>query len=66
MKTIKKFTRGKMKGWNIRQTKDGYYHAYIGIVSQGHWFPTIKACTDWIKSDRKYPNPVDSPLDTNE
>lgn len=34
MKTVKKYTTGKLKGYNIRQYKNGIYHIYIGTVCQ--------------------------------
>jgi len=33
MITVKKYT-GRLKGFNIRQTNDGKFHIYKGIVSQ--------------------------------
>lgn len=34
MKTVKKYNHKQLKGFNIRQTKDGKFHIYKGIVSQ--------------------------------
>lgn len=42
MVTVKRFKRGALKRWNIRQTKDGKFHPYIGIVSQRETFETLK------------------------
>ncbi len=30
METVVKYNKGRRKGWNIRQTKDGKYHVYKG------------------------------------
>ena len=51
MVTVKKYTRGKLKGWNIRQTKNGKFIAYIGITSQSREpFSTLIECENWIKA----------------
>lgn len=49
MITVKKYTKGKLKGWNIRQMKDETYSAYKGGVSQMDGFYSIYACERWIK-----------------
>lgn len=50
MKTVKKFKTGWMKGWNIRQTKDGLFHAFKGTVWQYGNFKTIEECEERINN----------------
>lgn len=51
MVTVKKYTTGKLKGWNIRQTKNGKFTAYLGITSQSlQQFDSLKECENWIKA----------------
>ncbi len=49
MITIKKYTTGKYKGWNIRQTKDGKFHTYKGTVVQYGGFNFFKDAKDILK-----------------
>lgn len=62
MKTVKKISRGKLKGWNFRQTKNGMFHAYLGNTSQFCNFGTLKECMSHVSYHLETGNGFNSPM----